>query len=105
MVDWKSYRITGVRKESSWSANWIQFYLDDYVSYESGGSAKYIHCKNYSPFDIWREGDYIEIDNDITYYRSSNYDFTSASEVRFSSKEYKDLKEDYNRLENSRNNL
>jgi len=45
MVDWRTYRITSVSRNSSW----IRFHLDGSVNY-SGGSEMRIDTKNYYPF-------------------------------------------------------
>jgi hypothetical protein len=47
-MTWNHFDIT----DKSTSSDYIRFSLDGYVSY-SGGSEKYIYCKNYSPFNEW----------------------------------------------------
>jgi len=109
MVDWRTYKITS----RSINSNYIRFYLDDHVNY-SGGSEKRVDTKIYSPFTGWQEGDYIEIDNDQTRYKSSGHEYTNNTYVRFtnchhgcghSHKEYDDLKEKYDKLERDNNDL
>jgi hypothetical protein len=42
----------------------------------------YITCANTYPFNTWREGDYIEIDNDKTQYKSEYDVFNDTNIVR-----------------------
>lgn len=110
MVNWRTYKIIG----KSVSSNRILFYLDNYVNYSNGSyNYKHIYCSNNSPFYNWREGDFIEIDNDVSSYRNSGYCFGSTSEVRINCRyvcghshgEYDDLSNRYSTLERERNDL
>lgn len=124
MVNWKTYKITSKKVNSSSNhsspsrlgrprpivvtANTdILFHLDDYVNYDNGDQ-KYIYCSNSNPFSSWREGDFIEIDNDITCCKSNGYCFGSTHEVRGSCNghpSYDDLKDKYDKLEGEYNDL
>lgn len=81
MTNWKIYRIIGKERVNHSTPNYIRFGLDDYVKYENGDE-KRIDCRVFSPFVNWGIGKCIEIDNDITRYKNSGYDFDSTNEVR-----------------------
>jgi hypothetical protein len=129
MTDWKIYKILkkdrlveSEHKGSCLVVSYvvgIKFSLDDYVNYNGGSREKFVSVKNFSDgfsdgfVTSWDEGDYIEINNDRTCYKSKDYVFGDTGEVKFFSslsytelfKRYSDLKGKCERLEKENSRL
>ena len=110
MEDWRTYKITSKDTKS----NCILFYLGNYVNYRNGSyNYKHIYCSNSNPFHNWREGDFIEIDNDVSRNRESGHYFGNTGEARIncsnvcghSHGEYDDMKDKCDALEVERDDL
>jgi len=100
---------------SSSSNRFIEFCLDDFVSY-SDGRKKHVCCEERSFFDNWQKGDYIEIDNSKTVCGYSASIFASTTIIKLADccprhgfnnlhKEHNALKDKYDKLERERDDL
>jgi len=88
MTNWKTYKIKCINSNSEKVLFNLGWRWEAHVSFKDEnkiGEEKlwtYIYCANTSPFNTWQEGDYIEIDNDKTRYKSAWDVFNDTSIVR-----------------------
>jgi len=75
--------------KANWTYNWIEFKLDGYVEFSNWSlDPDFVYCEFKSPFDTYRIGFQIEINNDQTKYIRNNHSIEKTAILRrFSSNE------------------
>ena len=85
MTNWKTYKIEHLNSNSKLILINLGLESEVHIDYkdkwEEHGFLTYLKCPTTYPFNTWKEGDYIEIDNDKTKYKSA-HDFCDTSMAR-----------------------